>query len=254
MVDYAYGPRQRTADLAGPPAVRVMHPFDGLQDNNYGNGLVIEPDTTRKILRTHGRDGLPHAISISCGYQFIDNPNVEFADVAPVGILTFGAGGMNTTLEFDFTKGLVFNVNATSFDLDVRNDPFFPPGGNRTRVSIFAQASMGVGGAGRSSSNPLRRSYNLGTIQGGGNSASVIIPNGATSFNVYADDPAKLGTLSVEQRLGTDPNSTLISTSVNPASDTGIGSAPILGPARLVQFVNNGVQPVDLRAMFSLAF
>ena len=253
MVDYAYGPRQRLAELAGPPAVRVMHPFDGLQENNYGNGIVIEPDTTRKILRSHGRDGLPHAISISCGYQFVDNPDVEYADVAPVGILTFGAGGMNTTIEFDFTKGLVFNINATSFDLEVRNEAFFPPDLlNRNRVSILAQASMGVGGAGRSSSNPLRRSFNLGVVPNNG-SVGVVVPNGATSFNMFGDNPAGLGAVVISQRLGDNPNSAVISRTTNPSSDTGIGSMPLLGSTRSIEFRNTGA-PIELRVMFSLAF
>jgi hypothetical protein len=251
------------------PLVEVRHAFQGLQDNNYGNSLFVEPGQSQLLLRAHGDDDMPHMIAISASHQLaqpLPTPAQVAAlgfDVAPYLVLKFGAGGANMEYEIDLLSGIIFNVSATSFDLEVHNPIGFNSGfaegaSNAQPVGlgwkIFAQASMGLGGAGRANINPARRTVVVGDIDPLGG-AVFPIPAGAVSVNLSAKTQALLGALDVTQQTYPGANFDLGTTS-SPNFDNAVGAVQILPGARsmLVTNTSNATQAQGVRAIFTLAF
>lgn len=251
------------------PLVEVRHPFQGLQDNNYGNALIVQPGQSQLLLRAHGSDDMPHTIAISAGYQLAQPvPTEDFIannglDVSPFLRLKFGAGGANLEYELDFLSGMILNVSATSFDLEAHNPVGFnrainPDTGEEVVFPgwpIFAQATMGVGGSGRSSSNPARRTVVVGRLVAGA-SSQFPVPAGAVNFNVSTTDFASLGALVVEQKLSASNIAfSTISATTNTNFDTGIGSVSLLEGVRTMRIVNTaGAAVNNIRVLFTIAF
>lgn len=257
------------------PMVEVRHPFQGLQDNNYGNALFVQPGQSQLLLRAHGSDDMPHMFSISAGFTIQPEPTraqyVRGIDVSPYLVVKFGAGGANLEYELDFLSGMIFNVSGTSFDIEVHNpnsfNGGFTPGAlpgpcleDAPSLPILAQASMGIGGAGRSSSNPARRTVVVGRLTAAGNPNSSTyfqIPNGAVNFNVFADQPSLLAGLLVTQSISDpslNPNALTVA-AVNANFDTGIGAVPLMVGVRYLRIDNtNGAQVGNIRAVFTIAF
>lgn len=254
------------------PMVEVRHPFQGLQDNNYGNSLFVQPGQAQLLLRAHGSDDMPHMFAISAGFSVQPGPTAaqEIAgfDVSPYLVLKFGAGGANLEYELDFLSGMILNVSGTSFDLEVHNPNNFQggftegalPGSTAgfSTLPIFAQASMGIGGSGRSSSNPARRTVVVGTLNNAGNLRTVLpIPNGAVSFNVLARNPSLLAGLTVIQAMSNPiPNPNMRAVGLTNANfDTGIGSVPLMVGMRYLEIINtNGATVDNIRVVFTVAF
>lgn len=253
------------------PMVEVRHPFQGLQDNNYGNALFVQPGQSQLLLRAHGSDDMPHMFALSIGYTIQPEPTraqlVRGIDVSPYVVVKFGAGGANLDYELDLLSGMILNVSGTSFDIEVHNpnsfNGGFTPGAlsgpclvDAPTLPILAQASMGLGGAGRSSSNPARRTVVVGRLLAGG-STFFQIPNGAVSFNLFADQPSLLAGLLVTQAISDpslNPNGLTVG-AVNANFDTGIGAVPLMVGVRYIKIDNtNGAQVGNIRAVFAIAF
>jgi hypothetical protein len=228
--------------------------FRGLQDNNYGNGLPVpagQGDTL--LLRAHGADDEPATIAITAGYRLL--PPFGPAEVVPVLTLVYGTGGSIREVEMDLLTDMIFNVTATSFDLRVRNPAPVEDPNNFGGNDIFAQASFGMGAAGRSSQNPARRTIRVGTLVAGGSSL-IAVPQGATSFNVFTASPAPvLGNLQVSQLLDDSNLSPVLSVSQSATLDVGYGAIPLVGGARGLSVFNaNPGDAVGVRVMFTLVF
>jgi len=256
------------------PLVEVRHSFHGLQDNNYGNSLFVQPGQSQLLLRAHGDDDLPHMFAISAGYTIQPEPTqaqeIAGYDVSPFLVLKFGAGGANLEYELDFLSGLILNVSGTSFDLEVHNPNDYQGGyglGDPAEVGpgstagfntlpIFAQASMGLGGSGRASSNPARRTVVVGRLQAGGRTV-IQIPNGSVNFNILCANPSLLAGLTVIQSMGNPLlNANMrVAGATNANFDTGIGAVPLMVGSRFLDIINtNGAVTDNIRAMFSIAF
>lgn len=247
--------QRHLTDQEGIPRVRAVTLFDGLADNNLGNGLEIEVGKTVQILKMEGRDDVPRTLSLSCGYNLVLQNETAPLDVRPVGVLSFGVGGANITIEFDLLSAMVFNVCATSLNLSVSN-PGSPVVTDLNPVigsKIFAQAMVGDGGAGRSGINPLRRTIAIGTIAPG-IGILVQVPTGAVGYNVMTTTPGGLGALQAIQSLS--PVNTLpLSTTVNPQFDIGLGAVGLVSGARALEINNAGAADVDdVSVVFTLAF
>lgn len=250
------------------PLVEVRHPFQGLQDNNYGNSLFVEPGQSQLLLRAHGSDDMPHMVSLSVSHRLAEPlPSPAFIaanglDVAPYIKLKFGAGGANMEYEMDLLSGIILNVSATSFDIEVHNPIGFNSGfaeGASAQYppaaswKIFAQASMGIGGAGRANVNPARRTVVVGNIPAG-QPATFQIPAGAVSLNLSSSNQAGLGALDVTQLTASSGNFDLGTTS-SPNFDNAVGTVQILPGARAIVINNTaGADALGVRAIFTLAF
>ena len=256
------------------PLVEVRHSFHGLQDNNYGNALFVQPGQSQLLLRAHGDDDLPHMFALSVGYTIQPEPTraqlIAGIDVSPYVVLKFGAGGANLEYELDLLSGMIINVSGTSFDLEVHNPNNFQGGfgeGDPNEVGpgstqgfnslpILAQASMGLGGAGRSSSNPARRTVVVGRIQRGGR-AAIQVPNGAVSFNVLCANPSLLAGLTVIQSMSNPllNSNTRVAGATNANFDTGIGAVPLMVGSRYLEILNtNGAIVDNIRVLFMISF
>lgn len=241
------------------PLVEVRHPFQGLQDNNYGNALFVQPGQSQLLLRAHGDDDMPHMFAISAGYTIQPEPTPAQEllgyDVSPYLVVKFGAGGANLEYELDFLSGMIFNVSGTSFDLEVHNPNNFQGRGPES-LPIFAQASMGLGGSGRASSNPARRTVVVGDIAQNGTTV-IRIPNGSVNFNILCYQPSLLAGLSVIQAINDPtffPNGRIAGAN-NANFDTGLGAVPLMVGSRYLEITNtNGAQVNNVRAMFTIAF
>lgn len=234
--------------------VRVVSPYDGLADNNLGNGLEIESGDEAIVLKMHGRDDMPTVVSVSCGFRLVSPNEPTPVDVAPVGVIKYGTGGANNEIEFDLLSSMVLNVPATSFDLFVRNERLneFPnlaiPG-----AKIFVQATMGQGGSSRASINPLRRTTLIGQLLPNAG-ALIPIPNGAVAFNVTTTTVGGLAALEVTQSLS-PANTVAMATTTNPQFDIGFGAVPLVSGCRGLEVFNTAAANADgVRVVFTLAF
>lgn len=241
----------RHVDPEGVPIVRLESLYDGLADNNLGNGIEIPAGKEHQILKMEGRDDCPRVLSISCGYRIVEANEPTLFDVQPVGVLSFGVGGANMEIEFDLLQAMIFNVTATSLNLKVYNNYPNEPG-NDPGATIFAQAMIGENGAGRAGANPLRRTLNLGTIAPAAG-VLVPVPVGSVAFNVFTTTLGGLGALEVTQSLS-PVNTVALTKTQNPQFDLGYGAVPLIGGARGVEVANAGAVPLDVRVMFTLAF
>lgn len=253
------------------PMVEVRHPFQGLQDNNYGNALFVQPGQSQLLLRAHGSDDMPHMFALSAGYTIQPEPKPSDyiqpgIDVSPYLVLKFGAGGANMEYELDFLSGMILNVSGTSFDIEVHNPVGFSSGSttnakpsmSRGRaLPIFAQASMGIGGSGRSSSNPARRTVVVGSLDRG-RDTSFQVPNGSVSYNVMTTNPSLLGALNVGQAIS-DPLASLqyltaVASSAN--FDASIGAVPLMTGSRFLYIKNTSATTTvsGIRVVFTIAF
>lgn len=249
---------QRVTKLRSPAhdgdiqRVRPISPFDGLEDNNLGNIILIKAGETQRVLQMQGRDDMPNTLAVSCGFRLASSEAAP-VDVAPVAILNYGVGGANVEIEFDLLSGLCFNVPATSFNLNVENTFPLEPDAGLDGADIYVQATMGVGGIGRAASNPMRRTIRVGQLLPGGG-ALITVPQGAVSFNVFTSTLGALGALSATQSLS-PVNGIPLTTTVNPAFDVGLGAVGLVSGARGLEITNTGGANADgVRVSFTLAF
>lgn len=240
-------------DREGIPLVRAVTLYDGLEDNNLGNGLEIGIGKSHQVLKMEGRDEVPRTLSISCGYNLVAQRETTPLDVKPVGTISFGVGGANIEFEFDLLSAMVFNLTATSLNLSVFNPGEIDPDVGYPGTPIFVQAMIGDGGAGRAAINPLRRTFFCDTIDAG-QGVLIPVPVGAVSYNVYTTTLGGLGALEAIQSLSPS-NSVALTRTVNPGFDVGLGAVGIVQGARGLEISNTGAAAVaDVRVVFTLAF
>jgi hypothetical protein len=175
----------------------TVRPMQGLQANKHGSSLKMQlGDELKTILDVRSETNDAEMLSVSIGVVQLD-PGQPFFGVTVdlVARVTWGMGGANFETEMDLINGLTFAIPATYLRIDVS----YRGSGPLAAAPTF-QVSAGAGyGTHVSNSSPTRRTVRLGYIPHAG-FASVVIPFFATSFALFAWDPALTANLFVEVR------------------------------------------------------
>lgn len=234
------------------PLVEVRRTFQGLDDNNLGNAVMVPSGASNvALLRAHGQDDLIDTISINLGYEIdaVEIPGGPALAVNPTATLKWGVGGASYRVVMDLLLGMVVNIAATSLEISVSN----PAPVGQTGAQIKAMASLGFGGVGRPYSNPARFTEVLGDLDPA-QSVIVPIPAFAVSYNVFTTSaPPVLSNLATVQS-SSPTNVVALTQTSSPTFDQTSGSVSLVRSARgLVVTNNNPGVATGVRVVFTLS-
>lgn len=169
--------------------------------------------------------------------------------------ITYGAGAENNTIVCDWLNGIAISVPVGSLSVDCEYPNLDTVGHPQSDVEqqVGVLVSMGQPGGGRGIRPHARYTDRLGTLTGGGGTATSIVPVNAESVQLVTTEPADYGSYRLEWASSASRATRVGSrvwSVITPASD---GELVIPNGARSAYVTNLAATDADVSLIYGLS-